>query len=415
MKPSISSVLLMGFAAVASAAKHRHGHAHLHNRASPQQGERVTIVDNSISVPTEIPEIVVFVDQAGVPVRTAQALVVLVPPASVAASVAASAIVSPASTQTAVVDLPSSGFVLPAVTVQVSSIDQQPASSAQPTAEQPTPSSSATPANAVEGSSLPGVAYAPYNADGSCKSASQVQADFQTLAGTYSMVRTYGVDCNQVTNVLASAKATNMKVMLGIFSLDNLSDQVSTLTSAVGSDWSIVDTVSVGNELVNNGQASPSQVINAVNSAREMLRQAGFSGPVVTVDTFVAHLAHPELCQASDYCAANIHPFFDPNTSANQAGVFVANQINRIREKLGNANQRVVVTESGWPWQGNSNGQAVPGLDHQSSAISSIKAAFQTNPGDLVLFSAFNDAWKKAEAATFYAEQYWGIGGADAA
>jgi len=262
-----------------------------------------------------------------------------------------------------------------------------------------------------------GVTYSPYNHDGSCKSARDVFSDVQTLSGQYGLIRIYGVDCNQVATVMAAASSTNVKLFLGIFNLDNLQDQISTLLEAVeasiaagGPGWAMVDTVSVGNELVNNGQASVKQVMEALAAARASLRSAGYGGPVVTVDSFLAVEQNPELCDGSDYCAINVHPFFDANTAADQAGNFVSRKVMDVREVLADPNQRVVVTESGWPWQGNANGLAVPGKANQVTAIRAIVADYGAyNPAGLILFTAFDDAWKTAEAATFYAEQYWGV------
>ncbi|ROW15773.1 hypothetical protein VPNG_02087 [Cytospora leucostoma] len=351
--------------------------------------QTVTITDNTRTEPTTIPEIVVFVNQAGVPLSTALAEVKLVPPSGV-----------PSAEEGVAVGADGSGPAVPVPTGAPTS-DEEEASGNKPAVN-------------ATGPGLFGVAYAPYNADGSCKSADQIMRDFSVAGQSYGMVRVYGVDCNQIPNVYAAAKAANLKVMFGIFSLDNLGDQIATLVQGIGSDWSIVDTVSIGNELVNNGQATPQQVMDAVSSGRQLLRQSGWSGPVVTVDTFVAVLAHPELCRASDYCACNIHPFFDPNTAPGQAGVFVANQVQNVRNRLGDPSARVRVTESGWPWQGGANGQAVPGVGEQAAAVASIKAAFAGNPEDMVLFSIFNDMWKTAAQPTFYAEQFWGIGTADA-
>ena len=50
-------------------------------------------------------------------------------------------------------------------------------------------------------------------------------------------------------------------------------------------------------------------------------------------------------------------------------------------------------------------------MDQQTSALSSIKEAYASNASNVILFTAFNDMWKKAEASTFMAEQYWGMGG----
>lgn len=374
-----NTTAVVGLAALSlAAAEHLHHHHHHrrdHDHAQVNNNlaarslnlpKTVTVVDKSRTKATSVPEIVVFVDKHGTPVTTAEAMVVLVPPTGSASAVAHQA------------------------------------------------SGTGSPVSNATGPGLFGVAYAPYNADGGCKSATQIMQDFGVIGKTYGFVRVYGMDCGQIPNVYAAAKANNLKVFFGLFSLDNLGDQVATLVQGIQKDWSIVDTVSIGNELVNNGQATPKQVIDALTSGRALLKQAGWTGPVVTVDTFVAVLAHPELCKASDYCACNIHPFFDPNTAPGQAGVFVANQVQNIRNKLGDPSARVRVTESGWPWQGSANGQAVPGVEQQASAISSIRSAFASNPQDMVLFSAFNDLWKKADPPTFYAEQYWGIGTANA-
>lgn len=172
----------------------------------------------------------------------------------------------------------------------------------------------------------------------------------------------------------------------------------------------MVDTVSVGNELVNNGAASAEQVIAAITQARSILRAAGYKGPVVTVDTFVAVSAHPELCKSSDYCAFNAHAFFDSTITADKAGDWLKNTVQSVKSAVGSS-PKFVVTESGWPHQGIANGLAVPGSSQQLAAITSIKKAFSSNPSDLILFSAFNCPWKAINAATFDAEPYWGIGG----
>lgn len=62
-------------------------------------------------------------------------------------------------------------------------------------------------------------------------------------------------------------------------------------------------------------------------------------------------------------------------------------------------------------WKGDSNGAAVPSLSNQAAALSSIKTAFSSNPESIILFTAFNDVWKKNTAAQFEAEQFWGMGG----
>ncbi|KAL7619964.1 Cell surface mannoprotein mp65 [Parahypoxylon ruwenzoriense] len=386
--------------------RHRHAHQHRSNKAAIPKRDRITITDSILSATTELPEVVVYVDQYNNAVRTATETVVYVPISTEALKTPApqTTIVEiiPAAPSAAPVDDPSR--VAPQPTPRTSGYDSAPEPT--PSAEPPTTSPPIS-----GGNSLHGVTYSPYKGSGGCKTAAEVDADFAIIAKDYGVIRLYGVDCDQVATAYTAAKKYGNKLFLGIFDINSIDQAVSTMAEGVKYDWSIVDTVSVGNELVNNGGASASQSLDALNRTRSALRAAGYKGPVVIVDTFVAMLAHPELCEQSDYCAVNVHPFFDPNTGPHQAGSFVTSTVSNIRSKLSDPGKRVVVTETGWPWQGQSNGMAVPGMDQQTTAISSIKSAYIDNASDVILFTAFNDMWKKPDAGTFMAEQFWGMGG----
>lgn len=51
---------------------------------------------------------------------------------------------------------------------------------------------------------------------------------------------------------------------------------------------------------------------------------------MVAVDTFIAIYNNPNLCQASDYIAANAHAYFDGSVAASGAGAWVAEQANKL-------------------------------------------------------------------------------------
>ncbi|KAL1962975.1 hypothetical protein VTN77DRAFT_8821 [Rasamsonia byssochlamydoides] len=267
----------------------------------------------------------------------------------------------------------------------------------------PSPTPEAAPANAVHRNKY-GISYSPYRADSTCKSQEEVDSDFVKMT-EYPLVRIYGVDCDQVRTVTKAAKRHNMTVFAGIFDLHNLDESLKTMIDSAQGDWSTFDTISIGNELVNKGQNVPSDVVNAVHSARDTLRAAGWQGPVVTVDTFNKLIQHPELCQASDYCAANCHAFFDSTITAAQAGPYVKEQAERVSAAAGG--KRTVITESGWPYAGQPNGAAVPSRENQRIAIESLKKGFPD--GGIILFTAFDDKWKTDNRWTFSTEKFWGF------
>jgi len=280
-------------------------------------------------------------------------------------------------------------------------------SSTQAQQQQASPSSYSAPSGSSEGSGY-GITYSPYNSDQSCKTSDQISKDLATLDG-YGMIRMYGTDCDQAGPIIGAAKSKDWKVFAGLFNIKDVDSQVAQLKTAVeknaGGDWSIIETVSVGNEGVNNGQYSVSDVKAAVDATKSAL-PSDYKGHVVTVDTFIAVINNPELCSVGDYTAVNCHAFFDGGVTADKSGQWVLEQAQRVSEACGG--RKTVITEAGWPSSGSTNGKAVPSKENQAAAVSDLKSAFTS---DLILFTAFNDYWKQNSAATYGVEQYWGIYG----
>ncbi|KAJ5505613.1 Glycoside hydrolase superfamily [Penicillium expansum] len=258
-----------------------------------------------------------------------------------------------------------------------------------------------------------GISYSPYKADRTCKNQEEVNADLDRIA-EYSFIRIYGTDCDQTRTVTNAARRHKMLVFAGVYDLTNFPGSLDAFGESVTGpdgkkDWSIFHTIAIGNELVNGGTNSASDVATAVQKARSVLRAQGYTGPVVTVDTFSVHLDHPELCQVSDYCAANCHAFFDATQQPAGAGAYVLEQARSISARAGG--KRTMITESGWPHAGDSNGGAIPSADNQQVAVASLRRSFDHRRGDLVLFTAFDDLWKDDNMYTFNAEKFWGIHG----
>ncbi|KAG8529283.1 uncharacterized protein KY384_005918 [Bacidia gigantensis] len=249
-----------------------------------------------------------------------------------------------------------------------------------------------------------GVAYSPYKANKACKSAQEVAQDLNNI-GEYDVIRLYGTDCNQVSNVVQAVKGS-IKIFAGIYNIDKIQDEVNTIASGIGGNWGAIKAVSVGNELVNSGVASVEKVTAALATARQALKSQGYTGPVAIVDTMVALKANPKLCQLSDFCGINCHAFFDGNVQPAGAGQFVTDWANEISQAAGG--KTFVITESGWPTQGTANNLAVPGQQQQQQAIQSLQKSFSSN---LILLGLYNDDWKQDNANTHSAEKFWGIKG----
>lgn len=264
-----------------------------------------------------------------------------------------------------------------------------------------------------------GIGWSNYNGDDTfhdCKTYEQADAEWARLFD-FDVVRIYGADCGYPGTALKLAKKYNKKVFVGIYWLDErLDEQIQAVIDGVnesGASWDPVDTISIGNEDVHRGEKTPGEIIAIVTQAKNKLRAAGYNGPVVHVDSQDQILANPELCGegAGDYIAANIHPFFNSHNAAEDAGQFVADQIELLRQCGAQARRkrdgfRVRATEVGWPKAGGANGIAVPSKENQRIALESIQSQ---NLDEVILFSAFDHKWMKDTPNTFGAEKFWGI------
>jgi exo-beta-1,3-glucanase (GH17 family) len=282
-------------------------------------------------------------------------------------------------------------------------------SSVQPAPPPPASSSVAPVETSDDNGSLPlGITYDVYTTGSNCKTPDQQTQDFAQMKD-YKVIRIYGSDCHSVPTAIQNALKNGQRLMAGVYlPNENMNDMIQGYKNAINQyangDWSVIALFSIENEQVNNHSMTASAVIDAINSARGQLRSAGYNGPVGAVETVPAMIDNPAICQASDVVMVNCHAFFDTNTKAENAGTFVKSQVADVKQACNN--KRVVVTESGWPHQGDTNGQAVPSPQNQQAALASLRQNFSN---DLFFFNAFDDVWKANTAATFNAEQYWGI------
>lgn len=295
-------------------------------------------------------------------------------------------------------ETPSSSSEAPAPSTSSSSSSSTPASTSSSSS-----GSDSTPTDTAGSAGALGITYSPYSNQGGCKSSEQVASELGKLSG-YSVIRLYGSDCNQVANV-HSAKASNQKLFVGVFDVGNIDNELQSIHSQLNGDWSSVETVSIGNELVNNGEATVSQIKGYLDTGRSKLSSLGYDGPVVSVDTFIATINNPGLCELSDYMAVNAHAYFDGGVTADQAGSWAEEQIQRVWGAC-DGKKKVTIVETGWPSRGDSNGKAVCSEEAQKSAIDSLKKSIGN---DAYIFTAYNDLWK--QPGYLKSEQYWGIYG----
>ena len=255
-----------------------------------------------------------------------------------------------------------------------------------------------------------GISYSPTHADQTMKTQDEVNADFNTFseAEEYRLVRLYGSNGHQTALAIKAAKQhPGMQVMAAVFDITRVSSEIQNIISDVDGDWHMIHTVAVGNELINDKEATISQVASAVQTARSLLKRAGYNGCVVTIDTFDSYLTpqNRQLCDVSDYVAANAHGYFAGDFAGAGDGDWLRSIHDQVEQACGG--KSVAITETGWPTAGNPEKAAQPGQGAQQDALTSIKEKFPD--GGVIFFEFEDDEWKADQDNPLNIEQHFGM------
>lgn len=260
-----------------------------------------------------------------------------------------------------------------------------------------------------------GITYTPYKpTNGNCKSASDVDADIQTIKnGGFTTVRVYSTDCNTLENVGNACKKYGLSMIVGVFvkasgcdvNTPEIKEQIEKLTA--WNNWDLVKLVVVGNEAIMNNFCTPQQLRTLVTTVKSKC-SGKYQGQFTiseTLNIWQRKDVSSAICDVVDVTGANIHPYFNAAIAPSNAGQFVKGQLDILKNIC--SGHEVINLECGYPEGGNANGLAIPGPSQQAEAIKSIRelVGFQT-----VFFSFESDLWKGPSAC--HCEDKFGLAAA---
>ncbi|PWY89245.1 glycoside hydrolase [Aspergillus heteromorphus CBS 117.55] len=251
-----------------------------------------------------------------------------------------------------------------------------------------------------------GMTYTPYTDAGGCKSESTVDSDIAIIAEKgFTHIRLYSTDCSTLEYVGTAAAKYGLKLILGVYisstGTSGAADQITAITE--WKDWTLVTLIVVGNEAISDGYTTAAELATFITSSKASFEAAGYTGEITTTEPIDIWQEYgtSNLCSVVDVVGANIHPFFNAQTTAAEAGTFAEAEVKILKAIC--TDKTVINLETGWPSAGDANGLAVPGVAEQTTAIKGIRESV----GEMsVFFSYANDLWK--DPGEFDVEQYWG-------
>ncbi|TVY15721.1 putative beta-glucosidase btgE [Lachnellula arida] len=250
--------------------------------------------------------------------------------------------------------------------------------------------------------------YTPYSpSGGGCLSEAQVAIDVASIkAAGFTAIRLYSTDCSSLDFIGKAAELAGLKLIVGVFisttGISAAEEQVNDIVS--WAQWDLVELIVIGNEAVFNKYCTAQELADFISSSKSKFSGAGYTGQCTTTEPLNVWQENgfaDLLCPLVDVTGANIHPFFNTAITSDQAGSFVASQLQIVDNLC--AGKSGINLECGWPSSGQCNGQACPGEDHQTTALTAITKAAG---GKTAFFSFTNDLWKTP--GDLDCEQFWG-------
>lgn len=162
----------------------------------------------------------------------------------------------------------------------------------------------------------------------------------------------------------------------------------------------LVDIAAVGNEVLYRKDLEEEELLQHIQTVKAALPNI----PVGYVDAYYEFSIRPAITAACDVILANCYPYWE-GTGFDHALVHMQHMYHQARQAGGG--KRVIITETGWPSQGEATGGAVPShLNAMKYFINTQLWAMDENV-ETFYFSSFDESWKVSAEGEVGA--YWGL------
>jgi exo-beta-1,3-glucanase (GH17 family) len=162
----------------------------------------------------------------------------------------------------------------------------------------------------------------------------------------------------------------------------------------------LVDIAAVGNEVLYRNDISLDQLLAHIRRVKNALPDI----PVGYVDAYYEFSQHPVLTGICDVILCNCYPFWEGTPF--EASIDHMQQMYQ-QTKAAAGGKKVIITETGWPTQGESLKAAVPWPENALQYFIRTQMWVESEGIESFYFSSFDESWKVSAEGEVGA--YWGI------
>lgn len=249
-----------------------------------------------------------------------------------------------------------------------------------------------------------GICISPYEEGqqpGDVLSEVQVRRRMQIIQPYIQWIRSFS--CTEGNeHVPRVAKQLGIKTMVGAWlgpEQDKNEAEIEALIEL--SNQGQVDIAAVGNEVLYREDLTKEQLLYWMREVRNRIPQ---EIPVGYVDAYYEFTQHPELVEQSDVILTNCYPFWEgcPIEYSLSHMQQMVNQVTHVAQ-----GKPVIITETGWPSQGQSLKSSLP--SEENALIYFIQSQLWAKQANVPMFyfSSFDESWKVGPEGDVGA--HWGL------
>lgn len=235
-----------------------------------------------------------------------------------------------------------------------------------------------------------GMCFSPYIEGqniGDQLSENQIERRMSVIAPHTKWVRSFScTEGNEFIPKVAHGKG--LKTMVGAWIGNDKAQndkEIASLLSLAKKGY--VDIAVVGNEVLMRDELSEQEIIEYIQKVKKAFPDI----PVGYVDAYYKFHEHPTLIEACDVILANCYPFWE-GYNIDQASLYLK-QMYAVTKNISNG-KPVIITETGWPNQGDNTDSAMPSQKNAMKYFISASTWAQKEDIPLFYFSSFDESWK---------------------
>ncbi|MEZ4986892.1 MAG: glycosyl hydrolase family 17 protein [Saprospiraceae bacterium] len=162
-----------------------------------------------------------------------------------------------------------------------------------------------------------------------------------------------------------------------------------------------MDIAAVGNEVMYRKDLTEDELLDWIHRTRAAIPA---EIPVGYVDAYYEFSQRPRITDACDVVLANCYPYWEGCPFEHSLDYLKKMYYQAVHAGKG---KKVLVTETGWPSQGESLKGAVPGAKSAMEYFINAQMWAMDEGVELFYFSSFDESWKVGAEGEVGA--YWGI------